>query len=155
VTQIIEFPSTPDYVGKIVALSPESTLMRFQCRGFVVFRNKPQVVPPEADMLAIQAAVLDGRLLEMASGSIIKSKNASLNPALELGDTDKKIFTLMTKEGPIVLMPETPAQSLAIEKELQETGQINLSHFPDIQKNVAVVPHLTGITISELDSEKD
>lgn len=152
--QIIQFPSTPDYVGTIVTLSPESTLMRFQCRGFVVFRNKPQVVPPEADMCAIQAALLDGRLLEMTPGSVIKSKNASLNPALELGDTDKKVFTLMTQEGPIVLMPETLEQSLAIEKELQETGQINLSHFPDLQKSKAVVPHLTGITISELESEK-
>lgn len=152
--QVILFPSNPDYVGTIVTLSPESTLMRFQCKGFVIFRNKPQVVPPEADMLAIQAALLDGRLLEMAPGSVIKSKNASLNPALELGDTDKKVFTLMTKEGPILLMPETLEQTLAIEKELQETGQINLSHFPDLQKSVAVVPHLTGITIRDLEPEK-
>lgn len=151
--QIIQFPVTPDYVGKIVAISPESTLSRFQCRGFVVFRNKPTVVSPDADMVAIQTALLDGRLLEMAPGSIIKSKNASLNPALELGPTDKTVFTLQTKEGFIVLTPNSPEQSAAIEKELQETGQVNLSHFPDLIKSKAVVPHFSGITVTDLEPE--
>jgi hypothetical protein len=153
-SNLIEFPSTPDYTGKIVAVSPENKISRFQCRGFVVFRNKPQVVPPGADMASIQMGILDGRLLEMAPGSILASKNASLNPASQLGDTDKMVFTLKTKEGLIVLTPDTPEQAEAIETELRETGQLDLSHFPDIQKSKAVVPHLTGITIQPLEPEK-
>jgi hypothetical protein len=153
-SNVIEFPVTPEYAGKLVALSPECAANRFQCRGFVVFRNKPQVVPPGADMASIQTGILDGRLLEMAPGSVLASKNASLNPASELGETDKIIFTLMTKEGLIVITPDTPEQSAAIEKELQETGQLDLSHFPNIQKSKAVVPHLTGITMTELEPEK-
>lgn len=148
--QIIQFPVKTDYTGKMLSVSPETPLSRFQCRGFVVFKNKPQVCPPEADMDAIQVAILDGRLLELAPGVGIKTKNASLNPAGEIGDTDKKIFTLQTKEGFIVLIPESVEQSVAIEKELQETGQLDLSHFPNLQKSKAIVPHLTGITITEL-----
>lgn len=150
---IIEFPSKPNLVGKTVAVSPENPMSRYQCRGFVVFRNSPQVVGPDADMSALQTALLDGRLVELSPGSVIKSKNASLNPASEIGDTDKKIFTLITNQGPIVLTPDTPEQSSAIEKELRETGQLDLSHFPDLQKSKAVVPHLTGITITELDDQ--
>jgi hypothetical protein len=152
---VIQFPSMPDYIGKTVAVSPENPTSRFQCRGFVVFRNNPQVVPPDADMSALQTALLDGRLVEMSPGSAIKSKNASLNPASEIGDTDKKIFTLMTNQGPIVLTPDTSEQAEAIEKELQETGQLDLSHFPEIQKQKSVVPHFTGITITELDDQPD
>lgn len=148
---VIEFPSTPDYTGKSVTVSPENPLNRFQCRGFVCFRNAPQVVPPNADMGTIQTALLDGRLLEMSPGSALQSKNASLNPASELGETDKKIFTLLTKEGPIVLAPETAEQSFAIEEELRTTGMIKLSNYPDLQKKKAVVPHLTGISITELE----
>jgi len=148
---VIQFPVKPEYTGKTVAVSPENPVSRFQCRGFVVFRNTPSIVPPDADMSAIQTGLLDGRLIEMSPGSVIKSKHASLNPALELGDTDKKLFTLLTKEGMIVLTPETVEQSEAIEKELQETGQLDLSHFPDIQKQKSVIPHLTGITIRELE----
>src|SRR5208282_6539062 len=151
-SNVIEFPITPDYAGKTVALSPESVANRFQCRGFVVFRNKPQVVPPGADMASIQTGILDGRLLEMAPGSVLASKNASLNPASELGDTDKVVFTLQTKEGLIVITPTNSEQAEAIEKELQETGQLDLSHYPDIQKSK--VPHLTGITITALEPEK-
>jgi len=149
---VIEFPSKPDFTGKTVAISPENSLSRFQCRGFVVFRNKPTVVGPDADMSAIQTALLDGRLLEMSPGSIIKSSNASLNSA-SITETDKKIFTLMTNQGMVVLTPETAEQAEAIETELRETGQLNLSHFPDLQKQKSVVPHLTGITITELDDQ--
>lgn len=153
-SNVIQFPVMPDYAGKMVAVSPETVLSRFQCRGFVVFKGKPTVVPPDADMMSIQTAILDGRLLEMAPGAVIKSKNASLNPAGEIGDTDKKIFTLMTNQGPIVITPETAEQAEAIETELRETGQLDLSHFPDIQKSKAVVPHLTGITITDLEPEE-
>lgn len=152
---IIQFPSTPDYTGKSVAVNPENPLNRFQCKGFVCFRNAPSLVPPNADMGAIQTALLDGRLLEMSPGSVLQSKNASLNPASELGETDKKIFTLLTKEGPIVLAPETVEQSIAIETELRETGMINLSHYPDLQKQKTVVPHLSGITVTELEEPKN
>src|SRR5271168_4272206 len=95
---VIEFPVKPDYVGKTVAVSPENPQNRFQCRGFVVFRKSPQIIGPDADMQALQQALLDGRLIELSAG-VIKSSNASLNSALELGDTDKKLFTLLTKEG--------------------------------------------------------
>lgn len=148
---VIEFPTKADYTGKSVTISPENPLNRFQCRGFVCFRNSPQVVPPNADMGAIQTALLDGRLLEMSPGSALASKNASLNPASELGETDKKVFTLITKEGPIVLAPETAEQAEAIEKELQETGMINLANYPELQKKKAVIPHLSGITVTELE----
>ena len=150
-SNIIHFPTTPDLTGKMVAVSPEASISRFQCRGFVVFKNKPQVVPPEADHASINNALLDGRLLELTASSIIKSKNASLNPVKELADTDKKIFTLQTKEGYIVITPESEEQSMAIEKELSETGQLNLSHFPDLQKSKAVVPHLSAITITDIE----
>lgn len=150
---VIEFPSKPNYLGKMVGVSPENPVSRFQCRGFVVFRNSPQVVGPDADMSALQTALLDGRLVELSPGSVIKSSNASLNPASEIGDTDKKLYTLLTREGYIVLTPETTEQAEAIEKELQETGQLDLSHFPDLQKSKAVVPHLTAITITELDDQ--
>jgi hypothetical protein len=152
---VIEFPSIPNYTGKSVTVSPENPLNRFQCRGFVCFRNAPQVVPPNADMGAIQTALLDGRLLEMSPGSVLSSKNASLNPASELGETDKKIFTLLTKEGRIVLTPDTAEQAEAIEKELRETGQIQLSNYPNLQKKKAVVTHLTGITVTELEEPKN
>lgn len=152
---VIQFPVKADFIGKTVVVSPENPLSRFQCRGFVVFRNNPQVVGPDADMSAIQTALLDGRLIEMSSNSVIKSSNASLNPAGELGDTDKKLFTLRTKEGYIVLTAKTPEQAAAIEQELRETGQLDLSHFPDLQQQKNVVPHLTGITITELDDQPD
>lgn len=154
-SNVIQFPVIPDYVGKMLAISPEASISRFQCRGFVVFKNKPQVCPPDADMNTIQAAILDGRLLELAPGSVIKSNNAALNPAGELGDTDKKIFTLQTKEGLIVITPESPEQAAAIEKELQDTGQIELAHFPGLQKSKAVVPHLSAITITDLEPEHE
>jgi len=153
-SNIIQFPTKTDYTGKIVSVSPETPLSRFQCRGFVVFKSKPQVVGPDADMDAIQVAILDGRLLELAPGVATKTKNASLNPAGELGDTDKKIFTLQTNEGLIVLTTESVEQSMAIEKELQETGQLDLSHFPYLQKSKAAVPHLSAITITDLEPEK-
>lgn len=149
--RVIEFPTVPEYTGTMIALSPEAPLSRFQCKGFVVFRNKPTVVPPEADHLAIRNALMDGRLLEMAPGTVIKSSNASLNPVGELGDTDKKIYTLMTKEGLIVITPSSAEQAAAIEKELQENGKLDLSHFPDLQKTKAAVPHLSGITITDLE----
>jgi len=151
---VIEFPSKPDFTGKMVSVSPENPAARFQCRGFVVFRSKPQVVGPGADMSAIQTALLDGRLLELSPGSVIKSSNASLNPAA-IQETDKKIFTLMTSEGMIVLAPETAEQAEAIETELRETGKLDLSHFPDLQKSKASVPHLTGITITELEDQSN
>jgi len=150
---IIEFPVKVDLTGKTVAVSPENPHARYQCRGFVVFRNSPQVVGPEADFNALQTALLDGRLIELSPGSVIKSSNASLNPAGELGETDKKLFTLLTKEGYVVLTPDTPEQSAAIEKELQDTGQLDLSHFPTLQKAKAVVPHLSAITITDLDDQ--
>lgn len=153
-SNVIEFPNHPNYAGKMLAVSPEAPSSRFQCRGFVVFKNKPQICPPEADMNSIQAGILDGRLLELTPGSTIKSTNVALNPVNELGDTDKKIFTLQTKEGFIVLTPESTEQSEAIEKELRETGQIKLSNYPDLQKSKAVVPHLTGITITDLEPEE-
>ena len=145
--QVIEMPIKPDYTGKTVTLSPEAVANRFQCRGFVVFRNKPALVP-------IESALLSGKLLELAPGSVLKTKNAALNPAAELGDTDKRIFTLQTKEGLIVITPETAEQAAAIEKELQETGQLDLSHYPDLQKQKTAVPHLTGIVISDLEPEE-
>ena len=148
---IIQFPVTLDLTGKMVAVSPEASLSKFQCRGFVVFKNKPQVVPPDADHNSINTALLNGLLLELTAGSAIRSNNASLNPVTELADTDKKIFTLQTKEGYIVLTPESVEQSVAIEKELRETGQLNLSHFPDLQKSKAVIPHLSAITITDLE----
>ena len=153
-SNIIQFPNKVDYTGKMVSVSPETPLTRFQCRGFVVFKNKPQVVGPDADMDAIQVAILDGRLLELTSGVATKTKNASLNPVGELGDTDKKIFTLQTNEGLIVLTPESAEQSAAIEKELQETGQLKLSNYPDLLKSKSVVPHLSMITITDLEPEK-
>jgi hypothetical protein len=153
-SNVIQFPTKTDYTGKIISVSPETPLSRFQCRGFVVFKSNPQVVGPNADMDAIQVALLDGRLLELAPGVATKTKNVSLNPAGELGDTDKKIFTLQTKEGRIVITTESAEQSMAIEKELKETGQLDLSHFPDLHKSKAVVPHLSAITITDLEPEK-
>ncbi len=153
-SNIIKFPEKVDYTGKMISVSPETPLTRFQCRGFVVFRNKPQVVGPDADMNAIQAAILDGRLLEFTSGVATKTKNASLNAVGELGDTDKCIFTLQTNEGLIVLTPDSVEQAAEIEKELQETGQLVLSHYPNLMKEKAVVPHLSGITITDLEPEK-
>lgn len=151
--QVIEFPVTINYVGKMVSVSPETPLTRFQCKGFVVFRNSPQTVPPDADMASIHAAIIDGRLLELAPGTAIKSRHASLNPASELGDTDKKAYTFITKEGLVVLTPESPEQAAAIDKELQENGHLKLENYPQLQKQRNVVPHLTGITITDLEPE--
>ncbi len=151
-SNLIEFPSKPDYTGKYIAVSPESPASKFQCRGFVVFRNKPMVVGPDADMMAIQAGLLDGRLLELTPSAVIKSANATLNPTSE-EDTDLKVFILQTKEGIILLTPENPEQAEQIEKELQETGQLNLDHYPNVKKSKVVQPHLTGISITELEPE--
>jgi len=152
-SNLIEFPVIPNYTGKTITVSPEAGINRFQCRGFVVFRNKPTLVPPDADMAAIQTAILDGRLLEIAPGSVIKGSKAILNPAGELGDTDKKLFTLLTKEGLVVLTPSSAQEAEQIEKELRETGMLDLTKYPDLQKSKAVVPHLTGITISDLEPD--
>lgn len=152
-SNIIQFPTAVDYSGKTVAISPETPLSRFQCRGFVVFRKTPAIVPPDADQASIHVAILDGRLLELAPGTAIRTKNASLNSALELGDTDKKLYTLQTKEGFIVLTPESPEQAAQIEKELQETGQLKLSNYPNLQSKKHVVPHLSAITITDLEPE--
>jgi len=153
--KIIEFPVTPDYTGKMVAVSPETPLTRFQCRGFVVFRKTPQVVPPEADMASIHNAILDGRLLELAPGTGITSKNAQASPAGELGDTDLKIYTLQTNEGVVVLTPESPEQAAQIEKELQETGHLMLANYPNLQSKKQVQPHLSAITITDLEPEPE
>lgn len=146
---IIPFRSSPDYTGKLLSINPESPLAKFQCRGIAIFRSAPALIPPSADMQTIHTAVQKGELIECTTTGI-KSKNADLDAAGELGDTDKKIFTLRTKEGIIIVTPETAEQAQKMEEELQKTGQIKLSNYPNIQTQKHTVPHLTGITVTDL-----
>lgn len=152
-SNLIQFPNKIDYSGKSIAISPETPLSKFQCRGFVVYRKNPTVVPPEADHERIHYAITAGQLIELKPGEGIKTSNASLNSPLDLGETDKKIFTLQTKEGIAVITPESAEQSAQIEKELQETGHLILANYPTLQIQKSMTG-LSAITITDLEPEE-
>jgi hypothetical protein len=158
VAQVIEFPSIPNYSGRVLSLNPESSIRKYQCGGFWLGPNNPvAIVPPNTQMEQLHLAVLDGRLIEV-SRDAIKTKHASMDPVTDLGATGLETFVVIRLIDGVksysFVTPKDAEQEAAIRKEIEETGTVDLSKYPEFEAKKEVVPHLSPIIITDLVSEK-
>ena len=155
-TQVIEFPSVPDYTGKVLALNPERA-QKYQCGGFWLGPKRPvALVPAGAQQAQIHQAILDGRLIEVTKDAI-KTKNALLNPVQDLGETGFETFLIVRMIDGVkmisFLTPKNAEQEADIRKCIEEKRPIDFSQFPEFEQKKEVAPHLTGIIITDLPEE--
>lgn len=162
---ITEIP-TEDFTGRVLTLNLEKT-SRYQCGGFLVTsRNPTAIVQPHARMTQLQNALLQGILLEISSkdGSI-QGKHSRITGAQELGETDHTVFPMIRK-GPdgnpqvFFLMPDSPEQAKQIEEEIQNTGKLDLSRYPNVEKmdspDANVQPMgLTAIEVTDIEPSEE
>jgi hypothetical protein len=156
VAQLIEFPTTVDYTGKVLALNPEKT-QKYQCGGFWLGPNQQvAIVPANAQHSQIHLAVLDGRLIEVSKDEI-RTKNARLNPVQDLGETGFKTFLIvrMIDGAKVVsfLTPKDKAQEEEIESTIAAGQPIDFSKYPELERKKEIAPYLSGIIITDLEPE--
>lgn len=156
--QIIEFPKTPNYAGRILALNPEKA-QKFQCGGFWLGPRMPAAaVPGNAQMEQLYQAVLDGRLIEVGPEAI-KTQNAALNPVRDL-DTDKPeaFFVYRVIDGVkcyCLITPKDKEQEEIMRQQLKDTGKIDFASFPEINQKIEAPTHLSAITITDMEPEPE
>lgn len=150
---IIQFPTTPNYAGRVLALNIEKT-RRFQCHNFWLTSKVPYaVVPPEAQagMEQIHQAVLDGRLIDVTDASIkgIKTSSFELDKVTEQ-DTDRMVYFVSTtlkdgSKGVVMVTPKDAEQAADYRRQIAETGTIDLSGMDEKE-----LEHPTGLSKIEI-----
>jgi hypothetical protein len=153
-SNIIQFPSTPNYAGKILALNPERA-QKFQCGGFWLGPRMPaSLVPPNAQMDMLHQAVLDGRLIEVGLEAI-KTMNAALDPVKELEtDRPESFFIFRIIDGVkcyCLITPKDKEQEATLRQQIADTGKIDFSVFPELEQKIQMPTHLSAITITDLE----
>lgn len=134
----IELPNPPeDLTGRTVMLKDPSR--PFQCPGFALGRNNLQgVIPDPASnpairhgFLAIQRALLDGRLIDITDQHV-KGFNlqGSGHTPTTIEDTDRRVFITVGRGGSLAIVsPKTKEDSDSMDKKILEGGLILPTDF--------------------------
>lgn len=154
-SNLIQFPVTPNYIGRALALNPERA-QRFQCGGFWLGSRKPSgIVGPEAQQDQIHQAVLDGRLIEIDKGSI-KTANAMMDPVKEMDVVGFKTYAILRIIDGVRMMsfltPSSQAEQDEIEDSITAGRPVDFSKFPELESKKEIAPYMSGIIITDLPS---
>lgn len=157
---IISFPTAPpNYAGRTLALNLEKA-RRFQCHNFFLGTRVPYaIVPPEAEagMELIHQAILDGRLLDVTDSNLkgIKTSSFELDKVTEDDTTGKMVFFVAKKfkngeTGIVMVTPKDTEQAADFQRQIKETGKIELSDMDDNDGEFDAPPGLSKVTVTEL-----
>ncbi len=108
------------YAGRLLTLNQEK-IQKFSCGGFILGTHYPTAaVPPDAQMLPIHLALMDGRLLDITDNPTLTSKSGmALSSVEEQESVGFKVYMVKQSDGSTLLVaPKDQAEQDAIEAQI-------------------------------------